>query len=220
MEYYLMNRKQPVKPERAYHSPARALQAEGTRRSIVVAARKLLVERGFDGTTIGAIAEAAGVATQTVYAALGSKSEVLREVLNLARFGPGYRELVKQALKENDPAERLRYSGRIARQIFEAERAEMELWRGAGAVSPEFAQSEREHEELRFTSQAPMIDLLIAEKQLKPGLDRTRAREILWAMTSRDLFRMLVVEREWSGDQYEAWLGETLVGALTDPRKR
>src|SRR5882757_7026992 len=177
-----MNRKSPVKPERAYHSPARAQQAEGTRRSIAVAARKLLIERGFDGTTIGAIAEAAGVATQTVYAVFGSKTKVLREVLNLARFGPGYRELVKRALQETEPAERLRYSGRIARQIFEAERAEMELWRGAGAVSPEFVKSEREHEELRFTSQAPMIDLLIAEKQLKPGLDRTQAREILWAL--------------------------------------
>jgi AcrR family transcriptional regulator len=210
-----MNKKHPVKPERAYHSPARAQQAEATRRSIALAARKLLIERGFDGTTIGAIAEAAGVASQTVYAVFGSKPKVLREVLNLARFGPGYRELVKQALKEEDPMVRLRFTGKIARQIFEAERAEIELWRGAGAVSPEFVESEREHEELRFTSQAPMIDLLIAKKRLKPGLDRTQAREILWALTSRDLFRMLVVERKWPGDRYETWVGDTVVAALT-----
>ena len=47
-----------------------------------------------------------------------------------------------------------------------------------------------------------------------PGLGKARAREILWALTSRDLYRMLVRERGWSSQEFEEWLGRTLVEAL------
>jgi AcrR family transcriptional regulator len=214
-----MNKERAVKSARAYHSPVREQQAGATRRSIAQAARALLLERGFDGTTIAAIAEAAGVSSQTVYATFGSKTGVLRAVMDLARFGPGYREQVARVMKEKDPVIRLRLAAGIARQIFEAERDEMELWRGGGAVSPDFTLIEREHEDLRFNSQAPMIDLLIEQKRLKPGMDRKTARELLWALTGRDLFRMLVVERGWPGDKFEEWLGQALVDALVAPKR-
>jgi AcrR family transcriptional regulator len=214
-----MNKERTVKPARGYHSPVRAQQAGATRKAIAEAARALLLERGFDGTTVAAIAQAAGVSSQTVYGAFGSKTGVLRAVMNLARFGPGYREQVARVMREKDPVVRLRLAAGIARQIFEAEREEMELWRGAGAVSPDFTLLEREHEDLRFNSQAPMVDLLIDMRRLKPGLDRKTAREVLWALTGRDLFRMLVVERGWSGEKFEAWLGSTLVETLVGTRR-
>jgi AcrR family transcriptional regulator len=201
---------------RTYHSPARQEQAEATRRNIALAARKLLLEKGFDKTTVAAIAAAAGVATQTVYAVFGSKEGVLRDLMDLARFGPRYRELVLEALSQTEPAARLKMAASIACQIFDSERAEMELWRGAGVVSPELALMEREREELRFTSQSPMIDLAVEKKRLRKGLDRTAARHILWAYTSRDLYRMLVVERAWSSSRYEKWLSQTLVEALLE----
>lgn len=210
-----MNKERSVKRGRAYHSPARAQQADGTRRDIALAARKLLLERGFDGTTIASIAKKAGVSAPTVYKVFGSKSGVLRELMDLARFGPSYRERVEQALAEKRPVQALKLAAGIARSIFDAERAELAVWRGAGVVSPELALAEHEREELRFTSQAPMIDRLVEAKQLRPELDRKAARELLWALTSRDLYRMLVVERGWAADRYEAWLGKTLVDQLT-----
>jgi hypothetical protein len=42
-----------------------------------------------------------------------------------------------------------------------------------------------------------------------------RARDILWALTGGELYRLLVLERGWSPDEYEAWLGEVLVQTLT-----
>ena len=38
--------------------------------------------------------------------------------------------------------------------------------------------------------------------------------DILWTLTSYDIHRRLVVERKWSADRYEKWLGDTLVRTL------
>jgi hypothetical protein len=34
--------------------------------------------------------------------------------------------------------------------------------------------------------------------------------------TGRDVYRMLVLERGWSSDEYEGWLAETLIKALME----
>src|SRR3954462_8725712 len=63
---------------RTYHSPARAESARHTRRRIVAAARELFESRGYAGTTIDAVAEAAGVSRRTVLLSGGSKAELLK----------------------------------------------------------------------------------------------------------------------------------------------
>jgi hypothetical protein len=54
----------------------------------------------------------------------------------------------------------------------------------------------------------------------KPGIDYAGARRLLWMYTSRDIYRMLVHESGWTPDQYQAWLSDTLVAALLDPKTR
>jgi hypothetical protein len=62
-----------------------------------------------------------------------------------------------------------------------------------------------------------MIQYLVRSRSLRPGLDPQRARDILWSLTSRDLYRLLVRERGWTAQQYEDWLADTLVEALVRP---
>lgn len=38
----------------------------------------------------------------------------------------------------------------------------------------------------------------------------------MWMFTSRDCYRMLVVEKQWSPEEYEKWLAELLVRELTE----
>jgi hypothetical protein len=45
------------------------------------------------------------------------------------------------------------------------------------------------------------------------------ARDILWTLTSPDIYRNLVVERRWGPQRYEDWLGDTLVSALLKPKR-
>jgi hypothetical protein len=64
-----------------------------------------------------------------------------------------------------------------------------------------------------------MITFLQNANALQPGLAFDHARDILWTLTGRDLFRMLVRGRGWSPEQYENWLGDTLVLALLKDAK-
>ena len=75
------------RPKRRYHAPQRAEQAAATRRAVLEAARELFTTNGYAGTTIGHIAERAGVAVDTLYATVGRKPVLLREVFETALSG-------------------------------------------------------------------------------------------------------------------------------------
>ena len=211
----LSNMKAPKK--RAYQSPTRQRQADETRTRIAAAARKLLEEHGYAGMTMEAVAQKAGVAVATVYAVFRSKTGILSEILDAARFDDSYQNLVREAMHTSDPRERMRFPARIARRIYEAEHSVLDLLRGAGAVAPALAQSESERECTRYDAQGGMIQYLVRSRSLRRGLDPQHARDILWSLTSRDLYRLLVRDRGWTAQQYEDWLANTLVETLVRP---
>lgn len=78
---------QAVKGSRRYVSARRAEQARQTRREIIAAAHRLLVEQGYTAATISAVAQEAGVALQTIYTAVGNKRALLRAVIESAIAG-------------------------------------------------------------------------------------------------------------------------------------
>jgi hypothetical protein len=39
----------------------------------------------------------------------------------------------------------------------------------------------------------------------------------VWTLISPEVYRMLALERGWSGRQYERWLADILTAALLDP---
>ena len=199
------------KPIRSYYSLVRSKQADETRARIAAAARKLILSRGFEAATIGAMAREAGVAVPTVYAIFGSKRRILSELVDRARYGPAFQKLIGEAEGTEDPLARLRITARIVRQVCDGERAELELLRKARVVTPEI---EARHEELecgRYEAQCETVRLLVRAGLLKPGLSAQEARDILWTFTSREMYRLLVVGRGWSSDRYERWLAETLL---------
>jgi len=204
-----------AKRERKYHSPVREQQAGQTRERILDAARRLILNNGFADATIEAISSEAGVAVPTVYAAFGSKRAIVQGLMERAAFSSGYGELVREAMRSDDPETRVRYAARIARRIFDSLRSESEVLRGATAVAPDFV---REKERLRYERQAGLIKLLEEKSALRPELTAAAARDILWTLTSYEIHRCLVVERKWSADRYQEWLGDTLVRALLKPK--
>jgi AcrR family transcriptional regulator len=206
--------RKPVE-KRGYASPARQRQADETRQRIAASARRLLEEIGYAGMTIPAVAKAAGVAVPTVYAIFGSKKGIITELLDMARFGDAYQALIAQVMKITDPLERLAFAPRFARQIYESEIPVERLLRGAGMLTPELAAVEQERDCSRREAQAMLIDGLERAKLLRAGLDREAARDVLWAMTSRELYRMLVRERGWPAKRYEEWLTNAIRSELT-----
>jgi hypothetical protein len=124
---------------------------------------------------------------------------------------------VRQALGADDPEIRLRLAAPIARQIHDTQSATFDLLRGAGVVAPELAKLEQQRECLRYERQERMIILLQEARRLQAELDYATARDIFWMLTSRDIYRMLVLERGWSSQKYQDWLADTLVRSLLSP---
>src|SRR5215469_9443516 len=207
----------PKRTSRAYKSDRREQQAADTKHRILDAARVLIQKNGFEDTTIEAIAEQAGVAVPTVYAVFGSKKGILQGLMERAVFSTGYENILREAGKDENPNTRLRVASKLSRQIYDALQNEAELLRGAAAAAPDFV---REKENLRYNRQSGMIRWLEAKGALRKNLTPSAALDILWTMTSRDIYRMLVIERRWSSDEYEKWLGDTLVSALIEPGKK
>ena len=113
-------------------------------------------------------------------------------------------------MSEGDPRKRLEVSARIARQIYEAEANLLDLMRGAAAVSPELAALVGDHEARRRDTQLSLIRELQTRGLLGRGLDVDRAADVMWTLTSRDTYRLLVVERRWTPTAYETWLAVAL----------
>jgi hypothetical protein len=102
----------------------------------------------------------------------------------------------------------------MAREIYESERSEIQRLREAGVIIAELAAIEQEKECGRYEAQGPTIALLVQSARLAPGLGEKEARDIFWTLTARDVYRMLAIERKWSSDRYEKWLGDALVSVL------
>ena len=61
-----------------------------------------------------------------------------------------------------------------------------------------------------------MIDALSRIEALRQDRTPSEELDILWALTGRDLYEMLVVERSWTPDRYEDWLTDALARELLE----
>ncbi len=202
--------------KRVYNSETRDAQAAQTRSCILTAAKKLFQRQGFDRATIGELAKAAEVSMPTIYALFKSKRGVLQSLIDDAFPQNQFAALVDGSMHEKSPKKRLMLTAKLARQIYDAERGLMDILRGASVVAPEFKDLEQEREKRRYDRQGEYVKLLMNDKCLAKGLTLPKARDILWTLTGRDLYRMFVIERKWTSDEYEEWLSQLLIQSLLE----
>jgi AcrR family transcriptional regulator len=200
---------------RRYESPRRREAAERTRAAIVAAARTLFLERGYALTTLEQVAEQAGVATPTLYATFGNKRELLFAVAQTARRGDAgttpllERPEIKQAHDERDPELQIALVARQVRRIRERTGPIARVIKLAGAVDAEIAARSARNEEDRLGSMKVLARAIRA-----PGLTTAAAADVLFALTSNELYELLVLDRGWSPARYEDWLEQQLRAAL------
>ena len=201
----------PVK--RRYDATGRRQAAARTRAAILDAARQLFAERGYAATPMTAIASQAGVALDTVYAAVGRKPELARLLIETAISG------TDQAM----PAEQRDY----VRAIQDAPDAETKIAIYAGAITaiaprmalvlgivqqaapdePDLAALWTEIAERRAANMRLFVADLAAVAPLR--LDPDQAADIVWATNAAELYQLLVGERGWTPQRYERFLTDT-----------
>jgi AcrR family transcriptional regulator len=199
---------------RRYHSPRRVQQAEATRQTILQAARALFAQHGYQTTTMQAIAEEAAVAVPTLYAAFGSKAAILSALVKSAGADEAIRTVARAAFAEPDPRRRLFLAARVVRSIQERDADIVSLLWQAGSGDPDLAAVWRQSHRQQLNRMGELIGTLVQKGALKPGLTSEAATDILWALGSPEVYRLLVGERGWTPQRYEEWLGESAATLL------
>jgi AcrR family transcriptional regulator len=209
---------------RTYRSPRRDAQARETRAAVLAAARRLFVAHGYGVTTLQQIAEGAGVAVQTVYAAFGTKRRVLEELLDLAIAGDDApvavndRDWMHDVFHGRDARRRLTAYAAAVRRIHAGAGDVFAVLADAAAADPDVAATAVEAERRRRLGAAAVVDAVLAVAALRPGLSRDQAVDLVWTFNSPEVFRLLVRRRGWSLDAYETWLADALGSSLLGTR--
>jgi AcrR family transcriptional regulator len=207
-----------VKDKRKYSSAVRDEQAARTRTRILEAASELFLERGYARTTIKDIAVQADVARDTVHAIFGNKARVLTALIDL-RLVPDdavanvtQRQDAQAIRNEMDQRKQIELFAKFIAGISTELRPVFEILRTASAVEPEMANVFDEMNRFRLDNMQTYAKWIAARGPLR--VTTRRAGEIIWALASLDVARMLCDEIGWTQSQHARWLTDTLIRTL------
>lgn len=216
----------PVK-RRPYTSTLRAEQAAMTRSRILDSARTLFVEHGYPATTLTQVAEAAGVASDTVLHIFGSKRGLLAAVLDVTIGGdddpvPVLDRPGPQAMRrETDQHRQVAMLALGITEQLERIRPVDDILRSAALVDTE-ARALRDDLQLRQRRRAmtQVASWIAANGDLKNKMTVENAADIVWTVTSPEVHHLLRDQCGWDAAQYQTWLHDTLESTLLQARRR
>lgn len=209
--------------KREYDSSSRKEAAQLTRQTIIRVARRVFLEKGYAAATMPAIARAAGVALDTVYATVGKKPALFRLLIEMAISGsagavaPEEREYVRAIRAETDAAKKLRIYAAALRSIQEELAPLFRVLQGAALLDPELAELWQDISQRRAKNMRLLAADLAATGRLRRQLSVEKTADIIWSMNSPEFYLLLVEQRGWSSKEFEEWLGDAWIRLLLEP---
>lgn len=210
-----------VNARRRYDNSGRARQAAATRRAILDATRRVIVDKGYAGTTMAAVAREAGVSVETIYKRFGTKRELVQQMLGVAVVGDDEpvalidRPALKAATTASSGTEMLTRMAAASRDILERlGPLSAILLISPHSLDPELREFTTEMGAKRLEDFAVVVRAVAATGDLRPDLDESRAADIVWTLASPEVHQALTRDRGWSNDEYEHWLAQTLIDAV------
>jgi AcrR family transcriptional regulator len=196
-----------------YDASRRRAAAAATRRAILAAAREVFLERGYVAATMPIVAERAGVALDTIYASVGRKPALFRELLETAISGQdeavpaAERDYVHAIRAEPDAARKLEIYAAAVSAIQNRLAPLFAVARDAAAAEPEVARVWHEIAERRGGNTKLFAADLAAAAPLR--VDISEAADVIWATNSPEFFLLMVRDRGWSVERFQRWLADT-----------
>jgi AcrR family transcriptional regulator len=205
---------------RKYDSTRRQAQARETRMQIAKTARSLFLERGYAGTTIEAIADQAGVAPETIYATFKNKRQILSFVFDVSVGGDDQpvrvieRPEPQAVLHETDQSRQLTMFAKDITGILNRAAPMFEVLRIAAKTEPEIASLVKRLLRERLRNMTAVAEHVARNGPLRERLDKNLAAEMIWSLTSPELYLLFTRDRGWTDEQYIEWLTDTLIRLL------
>ena len=203
----------PAPVKRRYDATRRRQAAARTRTAILDAARELFTERGYTATPMTAIAERAGVALDTVYAAAGRKPELARLLIETAISGTDQaipaeqRDYVKAIQAAADADTKIAIYAAAVTAIAPRLALVHSIIAQAAPAEPELAALWAEIAERRAANMRRFVADLATVTPLR--LDHSQAADIIWATNAAEMYQLLVGQRGWTPQRYQLFLTDT-----------
>lgn len=197
---------------RRYHAPRRQKAAQATRRAIAAAATQLFVERGYAATTMAAIAKAADVSHETVYAAFGPKPVLFRYLVETALSGTDEpvpaleRDIVRQVRAEPNPARILDLFAHAVRLLEQRLAPLFEVLSDGAHTDADLKAFADELSSRRVGHTRAFVEELAAKGGLRQDVSIELATDMIWAMNSPQFYLLYVRDRGWTPEIFEHWL--------------
>ena len=186
------------------------------RAAVVDAARTLFLERGYGATTVEAISERADVPPATVYRLFSSKHGILKALFDVSIVGDheqvpmADRPEVRSLVDESDPREQLAGFVGITTRVNQRVSPLYRILVSAAGTDAHATALLEEFTRQRQQGQRTIARALGRAGALRPDLRERDAADVIHALMSPEVYRLLVVDRRWSADRYERWLVKTL----------
>ena len=181
---------------REYRSPLREQRAAQTRMALLVAARRLFTTSGWTGTGMRDIAVEAGVATETVYAYFPSKRALFQAVVDVAVVGDDQPIALAEraefaAIGRGSRRDRITAAARVVTGVHVRTAAFARVLREAANSDQEIATM------LEATRERQRRDVSAAVELVVGGEVGEADRDGVWALTSPEVFLLLVESSGW-----------------------
>jgi AcrR family transcriptional regulator len=215
-----------VNQRRAYDSSRRQARTQATRTAVIEAARRLFLAAGYAATTMEAISDESDTPPATLYRLFESKLGILKALLDVAAGGDdepvafGDRPNVQALLHSHSPRQQVMGFAILTGDVMARLAPIQRILLGAAGSDPQAAVLLDEHTRQRQEGQARIARALARAGALREGLSERDAADVIHALMSPEVYRLLTVDRRWDIDRYETWLGETLVAQLLGAQKR
>jgi AcrR family transcriptional regulator len=211
---------EPVKTRRVYDATRRRESARRSRRTVLDAAQRLFLERGFAATTMDDVADAAGVSSKNIYKVFGNKVGLAKAVFDLAIAGDDEpvpmveRASLMKVREEPDPRRKLMLYGEHLAAVAPRHVPFQLVILDAAANDSEAAKVWNQLQAERLRGMTMFANSLATDGHLRDGVTASEARDVLWTYNSAELYRLLVHDRQWSTKRYGRWIAVALTAAL------
>lgn len=195
-----------------------------TRQRIVSAATELFLAEGYGATTLESIADRAGVAVQTVYFHFHNKRTVLKEVTDQLATGDDEavalleRPWMQQMHEAPDAEGAVGVWCSLASEVFG--RVARIRWMAvtASANDADLAAQERINREQTLASHRVLAEHLDERGALREDLTVEAAGEVLYGLSSLELYVLFTMELGWSSQRWEAWVVDVVMRTVLTSR--
>jgi AcrR family transcriptional regulator len=205
---------------RQYDSSHRQSQALLTRETITEAAYKLFLKRGYAGATITAIAKEARLSAETIYATFNNKRGILAHLVNISVVGDEEpepllkRSFVTATADEPDQHKQIAMFAQQMCDIMGRMAPIFEIMRTAAKTEPDIAEMRNNVLQERQKGMAYFVRSLASHGGLCEGLTTEKATDIVFALSSGEMFNVFNQDLGWSEEQYVLWLRDALTATL------